>query len=99
MAWDLFVIILAIWNSYALPVEIAFNLDFFNNLHVKVINHLIDFIFGIDILINFRTTYQNNLTGDEVSEPKEIAKNYLMGRFWIDFFSTIPFELFVKADN
>ena len=27
-------------------------------------------------------------------EPKEIAKNYLSGVFWIDLISVIPFELF-----
>jgi hypothetical protein len=53
---------------------------------------VIDAIFAIDILINFRTTYFNPRTGDEVSDPKLIAKAYLQGRFWIDLLATIPFD-------
>lgn len=94
MSWDLFVIILAIWNSFTLPIEISFtSFMFFRSIGVKVFNYMIDFIFFFDILINFRTTYSSFLTGDEVKEPKAIAINYLRGRFWIDFISCIPFEL------
>ena len=31
-------------------------------------------------------------TGDEVSEPKQIARNYIFGRFWIDFLTVFPFD-------
>lgn len=93
MNWDLFVILLAIWNSYTLPVEIAFQPLFFKEPGVSFANHVIDAIFFFDIVLNFRTTYQNILTGDEVTEPKRIAINYVKGRFWIDLLSSIPFEL------
>ena len=48
--------------------------------------------FALDIIISFRTTYVNPYTGDEVFDSFRIAKNYLFGRFLIDFLSTIPFE-------
>jgi len=59
----------------------------------EFLNNVIDFTFLVDILINFRTTYINQSTGDEISEPKMIAKHYVLGpRFWIDVVSTIPFD-------
>jgi hypothetical protein len=57
------------------------------------INFLIDTIFFFDILVNFRTTFLNEKTGDEVIKPSLIASNYLKTRFTIDFLSTVPFDL------
>jgi predicted ABC-type exoprotein transport system permease subunit len=59
---------------------------------VKIGDHIIDLCFGLDILITFKTTYVNLMTGDEEFNGKKIAFNYLTGRFWIDLLSTIPFE-------
>ena len=58
-----------------------------------MVNHVIDFIFFLDIILNFRTSYQNILTGDEVTNAKRIAINYIKGRFWIDLLASIPFEI------
>ena len=57
---------------------------------------MIDYCFGLDILISFRTTFQNPFTGDEVYDGKLIAHNYFFGRFWIDLLSTLPFESMVS---
>lgn len=48
----------------------------------------------LDILINFRTSYLNELTGAEVVNLKAIAKKYLKGRFLVDFLASIPVEIF-----
>jgi hypothetical protein len=94
--WDLFIILLAVYNSICLPLEIAFRPAFIiTNPFVKIMDLIIDFLFLIDILISFRTTYIHPISGDEIIESKLIAKNYIAGRFWIDFFSTIPFEKFI----
>lgn len=49
-----------------------------------------------DILISFRTTFQNPYTGDEETNGWVIFNNYFFGRFWIDLFSTLPFEAIVQ---
>jgi hypothetical protein len=54
---------------------------------------LIDFAFFVDILVNFRTSFFNPLSGEEIFEPKEIASNYLKTRFIIDILATVPFDL------
>ena len=52
-----------------------------------------DTVFGVDILLSFRTTYQDeNLT--HVTVPEMIAVRYLKGWFSIDLVSTLPFHLF-----
>lgn len=55
-------------------------------------NFFIDFCFLLDILINFRTTYFNPRTGDEISDTKLIAWSYFKSRFWLDLIPTIPFD-------
>lgn len=37
-----------------------------SNVYVLVINYVIDIIFFLDILLNFRTTYFSRKTGDEI---------------------------------
>lgn len=60
---------------------------------------LIDGLFFIDIIVNFRTTYMNSITGDEIWSPSMIAKHYIRSiGFWIDFISFIPFDYF-KGDH
>lgn len=60
-----------------------------------MVNWSIDFLFFVDIIINFRTSYINPMTGDESTNPKEIAKNYLKGRFWVDLLATVPIDQIV----
>ena len=59
------------------------------------VDRVIDSMFAIDIVISFRSTYLDEFTGDEVFDEGRIAKNYLFGRFWLDFLSTLPLELIV----
>ena len=93
--WDLFIIILAIYNSIAIPISLAFSPPSFKYFWVLALNNIIDICFLCDIIMQFRTTYFNPITGDEETDLKKIAKNYIKGSFWIDTLSTIPFEKMV----
>ena len=98
--WELIVIVLAVYSSIVLPLDIAFKPPSLQDLRITIFNYFIDFMFFIDIVITFRTTQVNLMTGDTISDPKEIARNYLKGKFWIDMLSTIPLDdllvLFLK---
>jgi hypothetical protein len=61
----------------------AFPESFLATIGWEVIDYLIDFLFFIDILISFRTTFFDK-HGEEITEPKKIALHYLKGRLWID---------------
>ena len=61
---------------------------------------IVDVVFAIDILVNFRTTYISEKTSTEVVNGKLIAKNYIFGgRFVIDLLASIPFDLFVSSSD
>ena len=90
--WDLFVICLAVYNSIGLPIDLAFHPPLFQQDWIIIMDIVIDICFVLDIILAFRTTFMNPLTGDEVFDSKQIAINYLKGTFWIDLLATIPFE-------
>lgn len=96
--WDYVVMLCAIYNCIYLPFELAFfdNASCLQDLEfIDYLNYLIDFLFFIDIILNFRTTYQNSQTGEEVSTVSDIRNKYLKGMFVIDLFATVPiYEIF-----
>jgi len=84
--------IVSIWNCFMIPVDIAFQPPALEGLLAVVINYIIDVIFGIDIVLNFRTSYIIEATGVELFQPSLIALHYLKGRFFIDLVATVPFD-------
>lgn len=89
--------IMAIWNCYSLPFDVAFEPWSFNNEFFEVINGITDICFVLDIFFSFRTTYFNPKTGDEITDPKRIAIYYLKGRFWVDFIAAVPIDRILKG--
>jgi len=88
--WDLLILILAIFNSFAVPLEyVVVSLN--QNSSYSTIDAIINFLFIIDILVGFRTTYFDAF-GMEVRDVKQISKNYLGGMFVIDLLSSIPYR-------
>ena len=58
---------------------------------------MIDVLFFMDVIFNFRTTYMNSKTGLLVTNAKKIAINYaLNGRLFIDIIASIPLELILS---
>jgi len=59
---------------------------------ITIIDLIVDIMFIVDILINFRTTYVNK-KDEVVSHPGKIAIHYFKGWFLIDMVAAIPFDL------
>ena len=92
MKWDIFVICLALWNVFFIPYNVAFRPSIGATPWFLTFNYFIDFAFFFDILVNFRTTYFNK-DGDEIFNPKDIAKRYVLGgRFFIDLLASVPLD-------
>lgn len=89
--WDLFVMLLATWNCFAIPLEIGIDPDTSRGILWVLFNYLIDFIFVFDIILAFRTSYLYK--GEEITSVKKITIHYLTGRFMIDVLSILPFDL------
>ena len=100
--WEIFIIVIAVYNAVTLPLQISFPVvqEYFSGSNALLsIEWTIDFFFFVDIFIGFITSYQDVFTGDEIFAPRLIAKKYLKGEFLIDFLSTFPFESMGKLFN
>jgi hypothetical protein len=93
---------LSLWICFTLPLDIAFEPEGFKNDAYAIFNYLTDAIFLIDIVFNFRTTIQDFITGNEITDSKQIAMKYIKGRFFFDLLAAVPFEFIsnlMSADN
>ena len=64
MRWDLYVMLLAVWNCVSIPFEVAFDPD--EPPVYVLINQICDISFAIDIILNFRTTFLNKYGVEEI---------------------------------
>lgn len=84
--------ILATYNSFQIPLEVAFDPETLQHENFKKLTVFIDCMFFIDILVSFRTTFINEFNGQEIDSSKLMALHYLKGQFIVDFLATVPFD-------
>ena len=53
---------------------------------------IVDCMFFLDILINFRTTYLQSASDELVTDPVKLAIHYAKTWFTIDLLAAIPFD-------
>jgi potassium voltage-gated channel Eag-related subfamily H member 2 len=99
MRWDIYIILISLYTTITVPVDIAFKPEVFHSIAVTVVEAFIDLTFFVDIIINFRTTFISKDTGEEIYDSKLIAKKYLTGRFIIDFISSFPWEKLTRGES
>lgn len=75
--------LLATFNGFYIPYNVSFNSTIGVFTIYDAIDIGIDLFFWMDIIVNFRTTFIEHKTSEEVFDSKKIAKQYLKGRFWI----------------
>ncbi|XP_074841471.1 voltage-gated inwardly rectifying potassium channel KCNH2 isoform X2 [Carettochelys insculpta] len=102
--WDWLILLLVIYTAVFTPYSAAFLLNEqeeasrracgYSCSPLTVVDLLVDIMFLIDILINFRTTYVNS-NEEVVSHPARIAVHYFKGWFLIDMVAAIPFDLLI----
>uniref|UniRef100_A0A3B4CWQ7 Voltage-gated inwardly rectifying potassium channel KCNH2 n=1 Tax=Pygocentrus nattereri TaxID=42514 RepID=A0A3B4CWQ7_PYGNA len=105
--WDWLILLLVIYTAILTPYSAAFLLNDVEESSMSgcgycsplsVVDLIVDIMFIIDILINFRTTYVN--ANDEVvSHPLRIAVHYFKGWFLIDMVAAIPFDLLIYRNG
>ncbi len=74
-----------------MPFKIAYVDN--DSMFVTNLELLIDILFGIDIFINFMTTYEDPVTLATVTDHKKIAIEYLKGWFLLDVLACFPFQI------
>jgi hypothetical protein len=70
------VLIFALYNSFTIPYELSFDVKINDSQMYVYFDNFIDFLFAIDLLLSFNTSYMDN-KGDEVKCRKLIMKRYL----------------------
>jgi hypothetical protein len=62
-----------------------------------VVDQILNAIFFIDMIVNFRTSFYNS-RGEEVFNPKEIARDYIFSnRFISDFCACFPWDRIITT--
>ncbi|XP_019747034.1 potassium voltage-gated channel subfamily H member 7-like isoform X1 [Hippocampus comes] len=102
--WDWLILLLVIYTAILTPYSAAFLLNDIEEQRrrecgyscspLNVVDLMVDIMFIVDILINFRTTYVNS-NEEVVSHPGKIAIHYFKGWFLIDMVAAIPFDLLI----
>ncbi|XP_054619824.1 potassium voltage-gated channel subfamily H member 7-like isoform X2 [Dunckerocampus dactyliophorus] len=102
--WDWLILLLVIYTAIFTPYSAAFLLNDIEEQRrqecgyscspLNVVDLIVDIMFIVDILINFRTTYVN-INEEVVSQPGKLAIHYFKGWFLIDMVAAIPFDLLI----
>jgi hypothetical protein len=91
LIWDITIVSLTVISSLLISYQIGF---VHNRNHLNdMIIYLIDVFFILDIYFIFFTSYR--FQGIEVTNQKEIKRNYLRTFFPIDVIANFPFDLIV----
>eukprot|EP00111_Clytia_hemisphaerica_P018593 TCONS_00054981-protein len=98
LIWDWIILLLVAYLSILLPFNVAFK-EHHNLKPFFIADFCLEFIFITDIILNFRTTYINAKTGRLVTNPKQIAFNYLKHWFVLDMIAVLPFDVIYFCHN
>ena len=91
------IIVLSLVNAIYVPVEITFAIE---TPAMEGINYIMDAIFVMDIVVNFRTVIFDERTNDPITDTRAIAIHYVLkGRFFVDFLATLPLEFIGDIKN
>ncbi|XP_029173077.1 potassium voltage-gated channel subfamily H member 8 isoform X2 [Nylanderia fulva] len=92
--WDWLILIATFYVAIIVPYNASFiNID----RPTMVSDVVVEALFIIDILFNFRTTYVSR-KGEVVSNSKSIAVNYVKGWFVVDLVAALPFDFLYASD-
>lgn len=96
MKWDFFIIFLAVFNAFEVPIQLAFEPEIMETRYWVYFDLLINVLFCVDILGSFRTAYVNDKTGEEIKDPWPVAKHYLKTTFLFDLIASLPFDFILS---
>lgn len=94
--WDSVMGIVLVYVSIWLPFSLAYYSQ--PPAETTNIDQCTDVFFAADVPLNFITTYESD-EGERVEDLYKIGKRYLTSWFFIDVFSTLPFEMFLGSDT
>ncbi|VUZ47115.1 unnamed protein product, partial [Hymenolepis diminuta] len=97
IVWDWLIVLCTFYFAIMVPYNAAFHRDG-NERYLRTLDMIIEVLFIIDILLNFRTTFVSK-SGQVVHHSKEIALNYIRGWFILDLIAAVPFDIIKTIQN
>lgn len=94
LKWDLFIGLLIVISVVIVPLRLGFDID--ATPAWKTFDYATDVMFAIDIIVNFRTCYNDDQQVLHTSSSL-IARQYFKGWLGIDFASTFPFDVVIES--
>ncbi|XP_066586736.1 potassium voltage-gated channel subfamily H member 8 isoform X2 [Prorops nasuta] len=92
--WDWLILLATFYVAIIVPYNASFiNID----RPTMVSDVVVEALFIIDIVLNFRTTYVSR-KGEVVSNSKSIALNYVKSWFFVDLVAALPFDFLYASD-
>ena len=103
--WNMVLLVLCLYVAAAVPIQVFFQTEDyilffkFNSGFVWLIEKTIDAVFIVDIFLNLRTAFYNDV-GHLVTDWKSIVAHYCYYKpwFWGDLLSVMPYELIPTAN-
>lgn len=89
-------IFMLLYVASYVPFSICFDSE---SAFGNTIDIIVDVYFFVDILINFVSAYEDEVSGLPVISLKKIALRYMTGWFFIDLLAVLPVKLFEDALN
>lgn len=91
---------LILFNVVCLPVAITYFKHEDLTTSWIVFNCLMDTLFMLDVMFNFRTGFMDSKSSIVVLNPKAIARHYVRSWFAIDLLSSVPMDyVFLMFDT
>jgi len=94
--WEILISVVLIFTAVTTPLRLAFSES--DDLTWTVINNVVDSLFGLDIIICFFTSYEDE-NEELVYNRKIIAMNYIKSWFFIDLMSIVPVSEFLETGD
>ncbi|XP_056672730.1 potassium voltage-gated channel subfamily H member 4 isoform X4 [Monodelphis domestica] len=93
--WDGLILLATFYVAITVPYNVCFSGADDSPIatrHTLVSDIVVEMLFILDIILNFRTTYVSQ-SGQVVSAPRSIGLHYLATWFFIDLIAALPFDL------
>jgi potassium voltage-gated channel Eag-related subfamily H member 8 len=93
--WDIIIVFLLFYVAILMPFNVCFirAIPGAGMTTQDKFDIGIDFLFGVDIIVNFISAYEDENTGIPVIDPKRITSNYVGSWFIFDLVAIFPFAL------
>jgi hypothetical protein len=95
--WNGFLMLFVVYIAIFLPLRLSLSLS--TSRFQNALDIMLDLFFLADVVLNFRTGYIDSKTKVVVFNPRDVARRYVSGWFFVDLISSLPVSLISMGDT